>query len=81
MKKLTFGLLFMTGGLLMAQTKQSEQQQPVPEQHMSMWRQEALVSQSPSIHTRQGKKHENKNTGYGITENKTTIVAVVPYGK
>ena len=69
---LTLGLVAM-GGLLMAQQKEDKSQ------HLNEFQREALNSQSPRVKTH--KKHTNKNSGYTVTKNKTTIVATVPNGK
>lgn len=79
MKTLIVGLLF-TGGILMAEQPQA--QEPQPEHHrFSWWTQEALRTQSPPLHVHQTKKHHEKSNDYQINENKTTIVATIPWGK
>lgn len=78
MKTLFIGLLLM-GGFLMAQD-----QQPAAAQHGSRHvtesQRRALVSQSPRVRVH-SKRHANKDTDYQVTENKTTIVAMLPWGK
>jgi hypothetical protein len=76
MKKLTFALLF-AGGILMAQAQATQDQ---TSQHVSENQRRALRSQSPVVKAH-SKKHINKDPEYRVTENKTTIVAMVPYGK
>src|ERR1700722_1856685 len=81
MKKLTFALLF-AGGILMAQEQATPDQatQDQTTQHVSENQRRALRSQSPVVKAH-SKKHINKDPEYRVTENKTTIVAMVPYGK
>jgi hypothetical protein len=81
MKKLTFALLF-AGGILMAQEQATPDQttQDQTSQHVSENQRRALRSQSPVVKAH-SKKHTNKDPEYRVTENKTTIVAMVPYGK
>ena len=76
MKKLSIGLLLMSG-FLMAQDQQPVQQES---QHLTESQRLALGSQSPRVRVH-SKRHANKDTDYYVTENKTTIVAMVPYGK
>jgi hypothetical protein len=76
MKKLIFALLF-AGGILMAQEQATQDQ---TSQHVSENQRRALRSQSPVVKAH-SKKHINKDPEYRVTENKTTIVAMVPYGK
>jgi hypothetical protein len=72
MKTLIVGLLF-TGGILMAQQPQDQ-----PSQRVSYFDRFALRSQAPAVPTgNRQKKHPN----YQVTVNKSTIVAMVPWGK
>ncbi len=72
MKKLTVGLLLMSG-LLMAQ------ESATPSQHITESQRRALASQSPSVRVHSKKHH--KASKYHVTENKSTIVATKPYGQ
>ena len=67
------GTMAMSGALL------AQQQQQDKSQHLNEFQREALNTQSPRVKTH--KKHTNKNNGYTVTSNKTTIVATVPNGK
>jgi hypothetical protein len=77
MKKLAIGLLFASG-ILLAQDAPPPDQPPQP-RHMSELQKEALRTQSPPVHV--SKKYRENDLGYRVTENKTTIVVTVPYGK
>ncbi len=79
MKIFMIGLLF-TGGMLMAQDTQT-QQQPAQEAHLSASQRLALYSQSPRVRTNHGKHHRNKYDSYLVTKDKGAIVAMIPYGK
>jgi hypothetical protein len=74
MKTLIFGLLF-TGGILMAQQPQEQPQAP---SHVSYFDRFALRSQAPAVPTG---KRQTKHPNYRVTVNKSTIVAMVPWGK
>jgi hypothetical protein len=76
MKKLTLGLLFITGAL-MAQ-EQTTQQQPQEPARLSESQRIALRTQSPPVKTH-SRKHADKPSKYTVTENKSTIVAVRNY--
>ncbi len=79
MKFFMIGLLF-TGGMLLAQDTQI-QQQPAEQAHLSASQRLALYSQSPSVRTNHGKHHRSKYDDYLVTKNKGAIVAMIPYGK
>ena len=73
MKKLTLGLLFLSG-ILMAQ------EVPVAQEpaHLSESQRIALRTQSPPVKTHSW-RHRDKPAKYLVTENKTTIVATRVY--
>jgi len=66
-------------GFLMAQDQQPAQTQQ-QSQHVTESERRALISQSPRVRAH-SERHANKDTDYHVTKNKTTIVAVLPYGK
>jgi len=78
MKKLTIGLLLITGAL-MAQEQVAQEQAPQPA-HLSETQRIALRTQSPPVKTH-SRKHSDKPMKYTVTENKTTIVAVRSFGQ
>jgi hypothetical protein len=69
MKRLTLGLLIMSGFLM-------AQDQPTQPAHLSESQRVALRTQSPPVKTHG--KHSKKKSKYTVTENKTTIVATRP---
>jgi hypothetical protein len=73
MKNLTFAMLFLSGILV-------AQEQPAPAAHLSETQRIALRTQAPPVKTH-SRKHINKDPEYRVTENKSTIIAMVPYGK
>ncbi len=78
MKTFIIGLLF-TGGILMAQVPSEQSQEAhAPTGHVSYFDRFALRSQAPAVPTG---KRLNKHPNYRVTVNKSTIVAMVPWGK
>jgi hypothetical protein len=82
MKRLTIGILFITGALMAQEQvvqEQVSQEQATPKQaHLSEDQRIALRTQSPSVKTH-SRKHSDKPAKYTVTENKSTIVATRTY--
>ena len=76
MTKLIIGALFMSGFLMAA--AEPPQLQPMRNGHVSYFQRRALRTQSPAVRFT---KHNKAKANYLVSENKTTIVAVVPYHK
>jgi len=72
MRKLTFGLLIMSGFLM-------AQDQPAQPRHLSEDQRIALRTQSPPVKTHG--RHSKKKSDYNVTENKTTIVATKTFAQ
>jgi hypothetical protein len=62
----------------MAQDQPAQTQQQ--SQHVTESERRASISQSPQVRAHR-KRHATKDTDYYVTKNKTTIVAMLPYGK
>jgi len=80
MKKLSIGLMFVSGMFMGGVLAAQEEPAPPPQQqaHLNEWQREALRTQSPPVKTH-SRKHADRPSKYVVTENKTTIVAVRPF--